>query len=106
MDSAFFSDEMVETLEGLGAEFTISVPFERFAKSKRVVQERRVWWPATADGKLRFFQKEWKPKGWSRQVRFMFIRRETDLQRKGPIQLDLLEPPVWGYEFKAALTHK
>jgi len=50
MDSAFFSDEMVETLEGLGAEFTISVPFERFAQLKRLVQERRVWWPATADG--------------------------------------------------------
>src|SRR6266511_3082974 len=44
MDSAFFSDEMVTLLEGLGAEFTISVPFERFAQLKRLVQERRVWW--------------------------------------------------------------
>jgi len=32
MDSAFFSDEMVTLLEALGAEFTISVPFERFAQ--------------------------------------------------------------------------
>src|SRR5690348_12627690 len=71
MDSAFFSDEMVETLDGLGTEFTIPVPFERFAQLKRQVQERRVWWPATADGKLRFFQKEWKPKCWSRKFRFL-----------------------------------
>ena len=106
MDSAFFSDEMVETLEGLGAEFTISVPFERFAQLKRLVQERRVWWPATADGKLRFFQKEWKPKCWSRKFRFIFIRRETALQRKGPIQLDLFEPQEWGYEFKVVVTNK
>ena len=106
MDSAFFSDEMVETLEGLGVEFTISVPFERFAQLKRLVQERKVWWPATADGKLRFFQKEWKPKCWRRKFRFIFIRRETALQQKGPIQLDLFEPQEWGYEFKVVVTNK
>src|SRR6266542_6304414 len=50
LDSAFFSDEMVGALEALGAEFTISVPFERCAQLKRLVQERRVWWPVTADG--------------------------------------------------------
>src|SRR5207249_1964516 len=86
MDCAFFSDEMVETLEGLGAEFTISVPFERFAQLKRLVQERRVWWPATADGEVRFFQKEWKPKCWSRKFRFIFIRRGTALQRKSGVR--------------------
>src|SRR5438093_3262591 len=64
MDSAFFRDEVVETLEGLGAQFTISVPFERFAHLKRLVQERRVWWPATAAGTFRFFQTEWNPKCW------------------------------------------
>jgi hypothetical protein len=73
---------------------------------KRLVQERKVWWPATADGKLRFFQKEWKPKCWSRKFRFLFIRRETALQQKGPIQLDLFEPQEWGYEFKVVVTNK
>src|SRR5437667_9850031 len=106
MDSAFFSDEMVETLEGLGAEFTISVPFERFAQLKRLVQERRAWWPATADGKSRFFQKEWKPKCSSRKFRFIFIRRETAVQQKGPIQLDLFEPQESAYELKVVGTYK
>jgi hypothetical protein len=106
MDSAFFSDEMVKALEGLGAEFTISVPFERLAQLKRLVQERTVWWPATADGKLRFFQKEWKPQCWSRKSRFIFIRRERPGQQKGPIQLDLFEPQESGHEFKVVVTNK
>jgi GTP-binding protein len=37
MDSAFFSDEMVTTLEALGAEYTISVPFERQGKPYTLV---------------------------------------------------------------------
>ncbi len=106
MDSAFFSDEMVTLLEGLGAEFTISVPFERFAQLKRLVQERRVWWPATAEGKLRFFQQEWKPQCWSKKFRFIFIRRECLGQQKGPIQLDLFVPQESGYEFKVVVTNK
>jgi len=106
MDSAFFSDEMVRALATLGIEFTISVPFERFVELKRLVQERKVWWPATTDGQLRFFQKEWKPKCWSRKFRFIFIRREHPGQQKGPIQLDLFEPQVSGYEFKVVVTNK
>jgi len=106
MDSAFFSDEMVSTLEALEVEFTISVPFDRFVQLKRLVQERKVWWPATVDGKLRFFQKEWKPQCWSRKFRFIFIRRESPGQQKGPIQLDLFEPQEAGYEFKVVVTNK
>src|SRR5207247_4840072 len=50
MDSAFFSGDMVESLEGLGAEFAISVLLQRFAQLKRLVQERRVSWQALYDG--------------------------------------------------------
>jgi hypothetical protein len=53
MDSAFFSDEMVELLAGSSLEFTISVPFERFTELKGMVYGRKIWWPATADGSLR-----------------------------------------------------
>ena len=106
MDSAFFSDEMVRALETLGIEFTISVPFERFTELKRLVQERRVWWPATTDGTVRFFQKAWKAQSWSRKFRFIFIRREHPGQQKGPIQLDLFEPQEAGCEFKVVVTNK
>jgi hypothetical protein len=106
LDSAFFSDEMVGTLAGLGVEFTISVPFERLTELKRLVQERRMWWPATLDGKARFFEKRWKPKSWTRAFRFLFIRRESAGQQKGPIQLDLFEPQEPGFEFKVVVSNK
>jgi hypothetical protein len=73
MDSAFFSDEMVELLAGCSVEFTISVPFERFTELKGMVYGRKIWWPATADGTLRYFEKNWKPKCWQRSYRFIFI---------------------------------
>jgi len=106
LDSAFFSDEMVQMLQALGIEFTISVPFERLTELKQLVQERQIWWPASADGRLRFFQKNWKPKSWNQKYRFLFIRREHPGQQKGPIQLDLFEPQESGYEFKAVVTNK
>jgi hypothetical protein len=106
MDSAFFSDEMVELLEAIGVEFTISVPFERFVELKQLVQARRAWWPAQVDGRLRFFQQRWKPKCWRKKFRFLFIRQEVGQQRKGPIQLDLFEPQQNGYDFKVIVTNK
>lgn len=106
MDSAFFSDEMVELLQGSSVEFTISVPFERFTELKGMVQARRTWWRATVDGALRYFEKDWKPKCWKRSYRFIFIRRATPGQQKAPIQLDLFEPTEPGFEFKVIVTNK
>ncbi len=106
MDSAFFSDEMVQTLDSLRVEFTISVPFERFAQLKGLVQGRKVWWPATVDCKLAYFQKFWKPQSWKRKFRFLFICRESAVQEKGPIQLDLFAPQATGCEFKVIVTNK
>jgi len=106
MDSAFFSDEMVELLQAARVEFTISVPFERFTELKGLVQGRKTWWPATADGTLRYFEKPWKPKCWTRSYRFVFIRRATPGQQKGPLQLDLFEPTEAGFDFKVIVTNK
>jgi hypothetical protein len=106
MDSAFFSDAMVQALDELRAEFTISVPFERFAELKQLVVERKVWWPATANGEVAFFQKVWKPKAWRRKFRFLFICRQTRVQQKGPLQLDLFAPQEAGCEFKVVVTNK
>ncbi len=106
MDSAFFSDEMVGALEQLDVEFTVSVPFERFVELKALIQDRRVWWPATVDGRLRYFLKLWKPKCWETPRRFIFIRQESTVQQKGPIQLDIFEPHQTGFEFKVIVTNK
>jgi hypothetical protein len=104
MDSAFFSDELVEALAELGVEFTISVPFERFTELKGMIEERQRWW--ALDGETSYFETNWKPKCWDHRFRFVFIRTRVKKQQKGPIQLDLFEPYVYGYEFKVIVTNK
>ena len=107
MDSAFFSDEMVTELEELGVDYTISVPFERFAELKGLVEGRARWSdvPGTA-GKTSYFEKKWKPKSWSRRSRFLFVRTAKKKQTKGPLQLDLFEPVAHEQEYKVVVTNK
>ena len=65
MDSAFFSDEMVQTLESLKLEYTISVPFARLVALKDLIENRRLWWHlSSAEKELGYFEKRWKPKSW------------------------------------------
>jgi len=107
MDSAFFSDGMVSCLEGLGVEYTISVPFERFAKLKAMIEGRRRWWPMLGrHSGTAHFEKSWKPESWARRARFLFIRKKVKVQTKGPIQLDLFEPVEEGLEYKVVVTNK
>ncbi len=107
MDSAFFSDEMVQTLESLKLEYTISVPFARLVALKDLIENRRLWWHlSSAEKELGYFEKRWKPKSWDRRNRFVFIRAEVNEQIKGPLQLDLFEPRQRGYQFKAIVTNK
>ena len=62
MDSAFFSDAMVQCLEKLGVEYTISVPFERFVVLKERIEKRMLWWQAPGSGgNSHYFEKRWKP---------------------------------------------
>ena len=48
MDSAFFSDEIVGSLDAAGVEYTVSVPFERFTDLKARIEARRLWWRGAA----------------------------------------------------------
>jgi hypothetical protein len=104
MDSAFFSDSIVEALDQKGIEYTISVPFERFSALKGQIEKRRRW--NRLDGQCDFFETRWKPKSWHYLHRFLFIRRLSKIQHKQPIQLDLFIPYEYGYEFKVVLTNK
>lgn len=104
MDSAFFSDEIVTALEAEGIEFTISVPFERFAELKGMIQGRRRW--QRFNSELSYFDTQWKPKKWDSRFRFLFIRRSVKKQSKEPVQLDLFIPHEYGYEFKVIVTNK
>jgi len=104
MDSAFFSDEVVDALGHEGAEFSISVPFERFPKLKQLVESRRRW--RHSGPGCSSFELSWKPDCWTRCYRFLVIRQEVVKQRKGELQLDLFEPRDWDYEFKVIVTNK
>ncbi len=104
MDSAFFDQKIVESLDGEKVDFTISAPFERLADLKGIVERRRRWRRCTED--LSFFEIQWKPKSWEARYRFLCIRKKVQKQRKGPIQLDLFTPYQEGYEFKVIVTNK
>lgn len=104
VDSAFFSDEIVQLLDEQDVEFTISVPFERFLELKRMIEARKKW--RHFNDHVSYFESSWKPQSWSQRYRFLFIRTRTKLQRKGPVQLDLFIPHDFGYEFKVIVTNK
>src|SRR5690606_28107109 len=87
MDGAFFSDTTIRRLETLGVEFTISVPFARFAALKELVENRQRW--QTLGDRWSFFETAWKPKSWRRRHRFVCIRQRCRVQYKEPVQLDL-----------------
>jgi hypothetical protein len=104
MDSAFFDEKMVDMLDGLRVEFTISVPFERLPELKGIIQDRRRWRWCTRE--TRFFEMSWKPKSWGVRYRFLCIRKSIRMKRKEPVQLDLFVPYQEGYEFKVIVTNK
>jgi hypothetical protein len=104
MDSAFFSDAIVSALEAAGVEFTISVPFERFAELKGMIEGRRRW--RRVSRTVSYFETAWKPKSWNGRFRFLFVRTQTKKQHKGQVQLDLFVPQEYGYEFKVIVTNK
>jgi hypothetical protein len=104
MDSAFFSDEILSALEAARIEYTTSVPFERFAELKGLIEQRPCW--LALDAEHAYFEQLWKPNCWDQPRRFVFVRKRVKIQRKGPLQLDLFEPQVEGYEFKVIVTNK
>lgn len=104
MDSAFFSEAIVRLLSGAGVEFTVSVPFARFAELKAQIEARVRW--RQLDAERAFFESPWKPKSWDRRHRFLFIRTRNRLQSKEPVQLDLFVPHEYGYDFKVIVTNK
>ena len=104
MDGAFFSDEMVGLLDGMGIEFTLSVPFERFVELKGLIEQRQRW--RRQDEAWSYFECPWKPKKWSTRYRFLFIRQRCKEIHREPIQLDLFIPQTYGYQYTVIVTNK
>ena len=104
LDSAFFSEAMVTTLEDAHVEFTLSVPFERFVELKQLIEQRRRWHRITPD--LAYAELPWTPKSWTSSARFVCVRKGVRERQPGPLQLDLFVPQQTGYEFKVIATNK
>jgi len=108
MDSAFFNQGMIDTLEQLKVEYTISVPFERFTELKGII-ESRCRWGSAKNGKgkkIGYFEKRWKPQSWGEKQRFLFIRTPTKKQQKGALQLDMFVPVDEENKYKVIITNK
>jgi len=104
MDSAFFSQKILQVLDGLHVKFSASVPFERFPELKTMIEQRRRW--RGIDKQWSFFESHWRPKSWKNHYRFLFIRKRVKTQQKGPLQLDLFEPRDFQFDYKVLVTNK
>ena len=104
VDSAFFSDKIATLFNDHGVQFTMSLPFERFAELKHLIETRRRW--RHLDAQWDYFEVDWAPKSWPVVDRVLILRHRVRIQRKEPLQLELFTPYQEGYEFKAVLTTK
>jgi len=104
MDAAFFDKKILGVIDEAGVKFTASVPFERFAELKGMIEQRKRW--RHIDKEWSYFETCWKPKSWDCPYRFIFIRRKVKNQYKDPIQLDLFEPRHFSYQYKVIVTNK
>ncbi len=104
MDSAFFSEATVESLDEAGIDFTLSVPFARFGELKALIEGRCRW--RRFNRQWTYFESPWRPKRWHKRYRFCFIRARNKKQHKAPVQLDLFVPYEYGYDFTVIVTNK
>jgi hypothetical protein len=104
IDSAFFNHKILSLLDNKSVKFTASVPFERFPQLKGMIEQRKRW--RTIDRQWSYFETKWKPKSWNTSYRFIFTRKKTKRQQKGPLQLDLFEPRDFNFDYKVIVTNK
>ena len=106
MDGAFFSEEIIQCLDQLGVEYSISVPFERYATTIKCYIEKRKRWRWLRTG-AKCFEKQISLDSWSiAPHRFLFVRDRQKEQSKGVIQLDLFKPHDFNYRYKVIVTNK
>ena len=69
-----------------------------------MIEERQRW--RKIDCEWSFFEDQWKPKSWSKEMRFIFVRQKVKTQVKGPVQLDLFIPFESSSDFRVVVTNK
>lgn len=104
IDSAFFSDQLIFMLDDEKVEFSVSVPFARFAELKKIVESRKRF--LKIDDTWSYFEQEWSPKSWGSSFRILVYRKKQAIKEKGPLQLDMFEPVDHEYQYKVVMTNK
>jgi len=104
IDTAFFNKTILSVFDNNHVKFTASVPFERFAELKDKIEQRKRW--RGIDREWSYFETNWKPKSWDGTYRFIFTRKKTRKQHKGPLQLHLFEPRDFNFDYKVIVTNK
>ena len=104
LDSAFFNHDVFLNFDQNQVKFSASVPFERFPQLKAMIEQRKRW--RRIDKQWSCFETQWKPISWDSPFRFIFTRKKTKKQHKGPLQLDLFEPRDFNYDYKVIVTNK
>ena len=103
VDSAFFNQDVLTGFNNPQVNFTASVPFERFTAFNAMVEHRRRW--HKIDQKWSYFETQWKPQSCNSHFRFIFTRKKTKRQHKGPLQVDLFEPRDFNFDYKLLVTN-
>jgi hypothetical protein len=104
LDAAHFSEEISLGLAELRVGFSISVPFERFADLKALIENRSRW--HTIDETWSYFEALWQPKRWAYPFRVVLYRKRERRPRQGALQLDIFYPVEHEFSFKAVITNK
>lgn len=104
IDSAFYNELIVATLEEHDVEFTCSVPFERFPELKATVEGQAAW--SAIDERWSYAEYEWKPNTWDTRYRLLLVRQRRATRHHGPLQLDLFIPTDFEYEYSVIATNK
>lgn len=105
MDGAFFSEKLIALLDELEVQYSISVPFERYLSIKSHIEDCQCWNRINCN--THHFDKSFCLDSWSIDPpRFIFVRRRNKLQSKGVVQLDMLLPYDFDYQYKAIVSNK
>ena len=102
VDSTFLNETIVQQPHSSEAEFTASVPFERFSVLKSLIEGKKRWC-RPADG-TDHFETRWK--SWNAGHRLIPVGKRIKRQHEQPIQPDLFRPVEYGCEFKVTVTDK
>ena len=106
MDSALFSEQIIECLDKLGVHNSISVAFECYPTTIRCYIEERKRWRRLRKG-AKFFERKVAMDSWSIAAhRFLCVRNQQNQQCQGVIQLDLFRPDDFNYRNKIIVANK